>query len=777
VSGPLRTLLEFGLGWAERDVEIIPLIPGTNRPVINDWPNARSKDPAVIRKWAEDHPGCGWGGLTGSVNHHALGLVIDVDTRRGDGLADLLRWLASGNLVIPATMSAHTPNGGLHIYLATPPGVMVPTRHLDNVDFQGDGGHCVALPPTRARLKPRSWPPPEWAPGHDQLYRMLRPGRPLYPGESERRLPELYGVYQLAGPPRVAPCPPALLQALGALPSRSAGSPNGGDGGSGGSIGDLDELPPTAYLLEHGVPDGMGHDNTLARLAARLAAEGKAEAEAYETWRAVADKTEDRNDPFTSGDFRRHWKGAVRKEFGVTELTPGQVQWAQGTVSATPGDGVLAGTVMQPPSVIDKKGGLLADTAARWVLGQGPLMWGADNKLWAYEHGTWVPGEEKEHDVVHARVHRLLGERYRGAHETNIREVIRARAGYLRCEAVPDVINFRNGLLRWREGDQLRPHDPAVLTTAQMAVKWNPVATCPRFDAFLAEVLMPGDASRLWEVLGYLMMSGNPLHKIILLFGRGFNGKGVLLRTITAVLGQDNVSSVSLHSLAEDRFTRVMLMGRIANLCGDIDATYIEKTGLLKQLTGEDLVSAEHKFRDATQFYNWAVPVFSANEMPTSSDTSLGWRERWETFTFPRTFDGHDPELEPALRQESELEGIAAKGVAALRDLMSRRPPAFTRTAAGDAAKAEFTARQDPLALWMAECCWAFSDQRCWTDRRNAFAGYRAWCEESGLRNPRKRQEIYALLKERFGETRHDGWPGYPGLWLMNGTSKGRGPG
>ncbi len=775
MTAPLRTLLDFGLGWAERDVEIIPLIPGTNRPVIEDWPNARSKDPAVIRKHAEEHPGCGWGGITGSVNRHLLGLVIDVDTRRGDGLAELNRWLASVNLAIPDTMYAHTPNGGLHIYLATPSGVTVPTRHLPNVDFLGDGGHFVALPPTRARLKPRGWTPPEWAPERDQLWQMLTLSRPLYPGERRPRLPELYGVYQLAGPQRVALCPPVLLEAVSALPSRPAGSGSGNGGGS--SMEDPDELPPTAYLLEHGVPDGMGHDNTLARLAARLAAQGEAEAEAYQVWRAVADKTEDSGDPFTSGDFRRHWKGAQRKEFGkVAELTPGGEQWAQGTVTSpaavAPGGGVLAGTVVQPPSVIDKKGGLLADTAARWVLGQGPLMWGADNKLWAWEHGTWVPGEEKEHDVVHTRVHRLLGDRYRGAHETNIREVIRARAGYLRCDPVPDVINFRDGLLYWRGEDQLRLHDPAVLSTVQMAVSWNPAATCPAFDDFLAGVLVPGDVARMWEVIGYLMLSGNPLHKIILLFGRGFNGKGVLLRTITAMLGKGNVSSVSLHSLAEDRFTRVKLMGRIANICGDIDATYIEKTGLLKQLTGEDLVSAKHKFRDATQFTNWAVPVFSANEMPTSADTSQGWRDRWEVFTFPNTF-AHDPALEPRLRHEAELEGIAAKGVRSLRELMARTPPAFTRTAAGEAARADFAARQEPLALWMAECCWALPDQRCWTDRRNAYASYKLWSDESGLRNPRKRQEIYALLKERFGETRHNGWPGYPGLWLM----EGRGPG
>ena len=180
----------------------------------------------------------------------------------------------------------------------------------------------------------------------------------------------------------------------------------------------------------------------------------------------------------------------------------------------------------------------------------------------------------------------------------------------------------------------------------------------------------------MWEVIGYTLMSGNPLHKMILLYGHGFNGKGVLMRVLTAVLGEGSVSSVSLHSLAEERFTRIRLLGKIANICGDIDASYIERTGLLKQATGEDLITAEHKFRKAAQFTSWAVPWFSANEIPASSDTSQGWLKRWEAFAFPNAF-APDPGYEATLKTAAELEGIAANGVKALRALMGRTPPAF----------------------------------------------------------------------------------------------------
>ena len=128
-------------------------------------------------------------------------------------------------------------------------------------------------------------------------------------------------------------------------------------------------------------------------------------------------------------------------------------------------------------------------------------------------------------------------------------------------------------------------------------------------------------------------MPGNPLHKMFLLYGRGFNGKGVLLRVFTALAGM-LISAVSLHSLAAERFARAALFGKLVNICGDIDGAHIERTGLLKQLTGEDLISAEHKFARPFEFTNWAVPLFSANEIPSSSDTSRGWLDRWGAFQY-----------------------------------------------------------------------------------------------------------------------------------------------
>ena len=54
--------------------------------------------------------------------------------------------------------------------------------------------------------------------------------------------------------------------------------------------------------------------------------------------------------------------------------------------------------------------------------------------------------------------------------------------------------------------------------------------------------------------------------------GRGRNGKTVFLNVLQALAGSDNISSVPLQVLAENRFAAAELVGKLGNICGDIDA-------------------------------------------------------------------------------------------------------------------------------------------------------------------------------------------------------------
>ena len=383
--------------------------------------------------------------------------------------------------------------------------------------------------------------------------------------------------------------------------------------------------------------------------------------------------------------------------------------------------------------------GLFTKRLADDVLDMGPLAQGIDDRMWSYEHGVWLPNPH----VVRSRTAQLLGDRYRRAHSANALDVVRGSVPVITSEPVSEVINFRNGLYLW-QADLLRPHDPAVLSTVQLTVDYNPDALCPEFDSFLSQVVPNDLISMVWELIGYLMYSGNPLHKAVMLIGGGRNGKGTFLRTITALLGQENVTAVSLIDLVNNRFSKASLFGRIANIAGDIDASYMENTATFKAITGEDQISAEYKGRDFFNFTPWAIPVFSANKVPGSADVTTGYLERWVIVPFPNSFVGkEDPGLTDRLTTKEELAGIAAKAIPALRNLMQRRQ--FTEPESAVKATEEFRRRVDQVRTWLDECA-DINSAHPWVNRTTLYEAYTNWAKRDGQR-PVKASEFYDRLE------------------------------
>src|SRR5437867_9784848 len=117
--------------------------------------------------------------------------------------------------------------------------------------------------------------------------------------------------------------------------------------------------------------------------------------------------------------------------------------------------------------------------------------------------------------------------------------------------------------------------------------------------------------------------------RAVMLLGPGSNGESLLLKLIVAMLGADNVSSVTLQGLSEDRFATAELFGKLANVAGDIDAKPVEGSGAFKTLTGEDSVTAERKYGQPFKFVNYATLIFSANEWPVSHDQTDAYFSRW----------------------------------------------------------------------------------------------------------------------------------------------------
>lgn len=405
------------------------------------------------------------------------------------------------------------------------------------------------------------------------------------------------------------------------------------------------------------------------------------------------------------------------------------------------------------------RGTLVVAQLAEVIQNAGHIRTGIDGRLYRYDEGVYVPDGEV---WARARVRELLRDRCQRKHFEEVITWLRSFEPTVEAQPCTSVLNVANGLLDWRTGT-LRPHDPEVVSTVQTPVRWNPDATCPAIDAFLAEVLPPDAIRLVLEVVAYVLYPGNPLRRAVLLLGPGRNGKSVLLAILRKLIGEANVSAVPLQSLAENRFAASELFGRLANISGDLDARAIRNTDLFKMATGNDAILAERKYGAPFSFVPFATFVFAANEAPISSDQTDAWFDRWLVIPLDNRIPDEkvDPMLPARLTTAAELSGLLAKAVPALRDLMRRGR--FVLPGSVEAAGERYRSKLDTVRGFVAEMC--SLHPAAWVPRPMLYRVYRTWATDSG-RMPVSVEKFNEHLRQGFSveESTRRGVRGWAGV-------------
>lgn len=195
-----------------------------------------------------------------------------------------------------------------------------------------------------------------------------------------------------------------------------------------------------------------------------------------------------------------------------------------------------------------------------------------------------------------------------------------------------------NGILNLETGE-LRDFDPELKATRKIPVEYDPDADCPEIKKFIEDVIDTEDKkSTLQEFIGHCIAPDYPLQKALLCIGSTDNGKTVFLDLVARFLGDQNVSSESLHDLCIRRFSTYNLYGKLANIDPDLSKRELNDTGKFKALTGGDRVNAEKKRKQPFSFKNEATLLFACNDIPKTKDKSDAFYNRWIPMKFPYTF-------------------------------------------------------------------------------------------------------------------------------------------
>ena len=165
-----------------------------------------------------------------------------------------------------------------------------------------------------------------------------------------------------------------------------------------------------------------------------------------------------------------------------------------------------------------------------------------------------------------------------------------------------------------------------------------------------------------------MLVDQTPPKGAIIWIGPQDTGKTQGINTIKALLGPENVSSLSPQKLARSEHASAAIFGKKANIPSDIPVDAWKDPSEWKQLVGQDWLYANPKYKDIFAFLPTATNLMTGNKMPVTYDRTGAVRSRLfvihgRTDTIP--MDERDPHLLTKLVKE--LPGIlnwAIKGLA-----------------------------------------------------------------------------------------------------------------
>ena len=181
----------------------------------------------------------------------------------------------------------------------------------------------------------------------------------------------------------------------------------------------------------------------------------------------------------------------------------------------------------------------------------------------------------------------------------------------------------------------------------------------------------------IYECVGSCLCKSAKLQKGFIFFGEGRNGKGVLAKVISKIVGE-LCSHERLEQLSGSRLggktTVKALMGCTANIVPDQGQPRYVNTSLIKSIIAGDTISVEQKREGKIEFEPYATMIFLVNDVIDFKETGLAIKDRFIVIKFPAVFtdDNNNRNINIAeeLCQPLALQIIATRAIQAFSEVL-----------------------------------------------------------------------------------------------------------
>jgi len=293
----------------------------------------------------------------------------------------------------------------------------------------------------------------------------------------------------------------------------------------------------------------------------------------------------------------------------------------------------------------------------------------------------------------------------------------------------PTWIQFKNTIVDIQTGEEFRASPNYFVTNP---IPWdldlNRFHETPNMDRIFEEWVGTKNVQTLYEILAYCLIPNYPIHRIFCFIGAGMNGKSCFLNLLRKFAGRDNCCSTELDTLLQSRFEVTRLHKKLVCQMGETNFSEMNKTSILKKLSGGDLIGFEYKNKDPFEEINYAKIIIATNNLPTTTDKTIGFYRRWMIIDFPNQFS----EKKDILGEipEEEYNALAVKCCLLLKDLLSKR--SFTNEGSIEERMKKYEDHSNPLEKFMKEYTCEDFESFIW--KYEFSKKLNEWCKENRFR-------------------------------------------
>jgi len=290
-------------------------------------------------------------------------------------------------------------------------------------------------------------------------------------------------------------------------------------------------------------------------------------------------------------------------------------------------------------------------------------------------------------------------------------------------------IQFKDTIVDYETGEEFKATPEYFVTNPiPFGLHEERFVDTPIMDKIFTEWVGEDYVQTLYEIIAYCLIPDYPIHRLFCFIGEGMNGKSCFLRLMKTFIGEDNVTSTELDSLLNSRFEITKLHKKLVCVMGETNFAEMSRTSVIKKLTGQDTIGYEYKNKNPFDDVNYAKILIATNNLPTTTDKTIGFYRRWLIIDFPNRFSEKKDILGEIPQEEYEI--LTIKSLRILKDLMDNKT--FHNEGTIEDREKKYEDKSNPFDKFWSENI--VEDLNSFISKKKFKERLDSWCKENRFR-------------------------------------------